>query len=167
MALRHKTHYYSVWSFSSHCDLSPVHPAGCIYHNTCCLVFASRSSQFAICRNHQAIIIMSNETSSDRIGLFIAIPCYFVLLGIAAIWANRKNRRFQKTDNDETLLSSHYLGGRVIVWITLAFPHEFLPFLGGCGQLVASRSSTCTSRRRKIPSWRSDCNINTHFESME
>lgn len=46
---------------------------------------------------------------NNRIGLFIAIPCYFVLLICCAAYANRKNK---KRHGGEDELTSHYLGGR-------------------------------------------------------
>ena len=54
----------------------------------------------------------------NRIGLYIAIPIYFAVLGGAAFWANRRNRRLRKKNEESGIpdggdaLTGHYLGGR-------------------------------------------------------
>lgn len=46
-----------------------------------------------------------------RLGLYITIPLYFVMLGCVAFWAYRKNQKMKKEGVNDAL-SAHYLGGR-------------------------------------------------------
>jgi Na+/proline symporter len=49
--------------------------------------------------------------AENRLGLYIAIPVYFGMLCVCAVWAYRRMER-QNKDGTTDHLMNHYLGGR-------------------------------------------------------
>ena len=50
-------------------------------------------------------------SEENRGGLYVAIPVYFVMLGVVAYFSRRRLKHLERTEETDQL-TGHYLGGR-------------------------------------------------------
>ena len=50
-------------------------------------------------------------TNEQAVGIYICIPVYFAMLGLAAYWAHKRMERMVNTNVADNL-QAHFLGGR-------------------------------------------------------